>query len=155
MNFGFTEEQNLLRDQVARFMRETCTMERVRAIAATDTGFDETLWQQMADLGWLGLITPEAFGGLGLKWVDLTVVLEETARGLSPLPIASQMLSTAAIVRLASDEQKAQWLPMLARGDRSTIGLYDEPNWIHADAVTLQAERRCRTRPQPSIFCSP
>jgi hypothetical protein len=46
VNFGFTEEQNLLRDQVARLMRETCTMERVRAIAATKTGFDGDLRQQ-------------------------------------------------------------------------------------------------------------
>ncbi len=43
MNFGFTEEQNLLRDQVARFMRETCTLPKVREIAASDNGFDADL----------------------------------------------------------------------------------------------------------------
>lgn len=141
MNFGFTEEQNLLRDQVARFMRETCTMERVRSVAATEDGFDAKLWQQVADLGWLGLITPEVHGGIGLKWVDLTVVLEETGRGLSPLPIASQMMANAAILRLGSDAQKAEWLPMLAGGERCTIALYDEANWIHPDAVTLEGHR--------------
>lgn len=141
MNFGFTEEQNLLREQVARFMRETCTMERVRSVAGTEDGFDAKLWQQAADLGWLGLITPEAHGGIGLKWVDLTVVLEETGRGLSPLPIASQMMANAAILRLGSDAQQAEWLPMLAGGERCTIALYDEANWIHPDAVTLEGRR--------------
>lgn len=142
MNFGFTEEQNLLREQVARFMRESCPMERVRAIAARDDGFDAELWQQMAELGWLGLITPEGRGGIGLKWVDLVVVLEETGRGLSPLPLVSQMLSTAATLRLAPEALQAEWLPMLAGGSRCTIALFDEPNWIHPQAVTLPARRQ-------------
>lgn len=116
-------------------------MERVRSVAATDNGFDAELWQQVTDLGWIGLITPETHGGIGLKWVDLTVVLEETGRGLSPLPIASQMIATAATLRLGSDAQKAEWLPMLAGGDRCTIALYDEANWIHPDAVTLTGIR--------------
>lgn len=141
MNFGFTEEQNLLREQVARFMRETCTMERVRSMVGEQNGFDEALWKQAAELGWLGLITPESHGGIGLKWVDLTVVLEETGRGLSPLPIVSQMISTAAVLRLGTDAQKAEWLPMLAAGDRCTLSLFDEANWIHPDAVTLAGHR--------------
>lgn len=142
MNFGFTEEQNLLRDQVARFMRETCTMSKVRSIADSDDGFDESLWKQMAELGWLGLIIPESLGGIGLKWVDLTVVLEETARGLCPLPVTSQALSAAAILRTATDQQQAEWLPMIAAGERCSIALYDDANWIHPDAVTLAATRQ-------------
>jgi alkylation response protein AidB-like acyl-CoA dehydrogenase len=142
MNFGFTEEQNLLRDQVARFMRETCTMSKVRSIADSDGAFDEGLWKQMAELGWLGLIIPESLGGIGLKWVDLTVVLEETARGLCPLPITSQALSAAAILRTANEAQQAEWLPMIAAGDICSIALYDEANWIHPDAVTLSATRQ-------------
>jgi len=70
------------------------------------------------------------------------VVLEETARGLSPLPLTSQLLSSAAVLRLASDAQKAEWLPMMAGGDRCTIALYDQANWIHPDAVTLTGTRQ-------------
>ena len=94
MNFGFTEEQSLLRDQVERFIKEACPMPKVREIAASESRFDSTLWQQVADLGWLGLTIPEAHGGLGLKWIDLTVVLEAAAEGLCPLPIASDRKST-------------------------------------------------------------
>ena len=111
MNFGFTEEQNLLKDQVQRFMKEACPMNRVREISSSDSAFDQALWQQAAELGWLGLTIPENFGGLGLKWIDLIVVLEAAAEGLSPLPIASQALASTAILACASQEQKASWLP--------------------------------------------
>ncbi len=138
MNFGFTEEQNLLREQVQRFMQEACTMTRVRALMKTASGFDEALWKQAGELGWLGLIVPETAGGPGLKWVDLTVVLEETARGLSPLPIASHALATAAVLHCGSAEQQHAWLPAMASGEVvATLALYDEPNWISPEAITL------------------
>jgi len=138
MNFGFTEEQSLLREQVRRFMSDACDMNRVRELMKTESGFDAALWQQIGDLGWLGLTVPEDLGGLGLKWVDLTVVLEETARGLSPLPIASQALAAAAILRCGSDAHRSNWLPHMASGASiCTIALYDEPNWISPDAIRL------------------
>ena len=140
MNFGFTEEQNLLKDQVQRFMKEACPMTRVREISASENAFDKTLWQQAADLGWLGLTIPESYGGLGLKWIDLVVVLEAAAEGLSPLPIASHALATSAIVACASEEQKARWLPAMASGEAVvTLGLYDEANWIDPAAITARA----------------
>lgn len=141
MNFGFSEEQNLLRDQVRRFMQEACAMPRVRDIMGRDDGFDPELWKQVGELGWVGLTVPESHGGLGLKWVDLIVVLEETGRGLSPLPLVSQALSSAAILRCGSEANKADWLPHMASGQAiCTLALYDEPNWIAADAITLTGE---------------
>lgn len=140
MNFGFTEEQSLLRDQVERFIKEACPMPKVREIAASESRFDSELWQQIADLGWLGLTIPEAHGGLGLKWIDLTVVLEAAAEGLCPLPIASQALASAAVLTCGNDKQKTEWLPAMAAGSAiCTIGLYDEANWIDAKAVTAEA----------------
>jgi alkylation response protein AidB-like acyl-CoA dehydrogenase len=141
MNFGFTEEQELLRDQVRRFMQEACPISKVRSIMASETGAAPELWAQMADLGWLGLIIPEAHGGLGLKWVDLTVVLEETGRGLSPLPLVSQTLAATALIRCGNDAQQKAWLPKLAAGSATaTLALYDEANWISPEAITLAAE---------------
>ena len=142
MNFGFTEEQNLLREQVVRFMQEACPISKVREVAQSANGFDAALWQRAAELGWLGLTIPEQHGGIGLKWIDLTVVLEESARGLSPLPIVSQALAAAAILRCGTASQQAQWLPPMARGEAvCTLALYDDPNWIDPAAVTLTAKR--------------
>jgi len=135
MDFGFSEEQNLLREQVLRFMTDACPLSVVRA---QNGGLPRELWQQAADLGWLALIVPEAYGGVGLKWTDLTVVLEETGRGLSPLPIVSQALTATAIGRSASDDVKSEWLPRIAEGEAVFgVGLYDDPNWIDAEGIRL------------------
>ena len=136
MDFGFSEEQNLLREQVARFMTEACPLSVVRA---QNSGFPHELWQQVADLGWLALIVPETHGGLGLKWIDLAVVLEESGRGLSPLPILSQALAATAIGRSAGDDVKSEWLPKIATGDAVFgVGLYDDPTWIDPKGVGLE-----------------
>lgn len=150
MNFGFTEEQELLRDQVRRFMQDACPLTEVRKLMKSTAGTSPSLWRQAGELGWLGLIVPERFGGIGLKWVDLTVVLEETGRGLCPLPIISQTLAAAALLRCGSDAQKQKLLPALADGSRvGTLALYDEPNWVHPDSVklTLDGDRLKGTKP--------
>jgi acyl-CoA dehydrogenase len=142
MNFGFSEEQNLLREQVLRFMQDNCPMSQVRELVASDTPLDRGLWQQMADLGWLGMITPADYGGVGLNWVDVTVVLEETGRGLCPLPLASHLLATAAVIRCGNQSQRSRWLPAMAQGSAvCTLALCDDGNWIHPDAVTLSGQR--------------
>jgi len=152
MNFGFTEEQELLRDQVRRFMQNTLPMTRVREIMAGQSGAATDEWNQVADLGWLGLTIPEIYGGLGLKWVDLTVVLEETGRGLSPLPLVSQTLAATAIVHCGSESQKKAWLPKLAAGECiATLALYDEANWINPDAITLRADGGSLTGRKPFV----
>ncbi|MYJ75812.1 MAG: acyl-CoA dehydrogenase [Gammaproteobacteria bacterium] len=139
MDFGFSEEQNLLREQVLRFMTEACPLSVVR----TQNGaLPRELWRQAADLGWLALIVPEAYGGVGLKWIDLAVVLEETGRGLSPLPIVSQALAATAIGRSAGDGVKGEWLPRIAAGEAVFgVGLYDDPTWIDPQGIRLEGVR--------------
>ncbi len=140
MNFGFSEEQELLRDQVVRFITDECPIDVVRTFEP-DT--NRALWKKIAELGWVGLTVPERFGGSGLKWVDLTVVLEETGRGLCPLPLTSNALACAAILRSGSISQQKEWLPKIASGSVVFgFGLYDEPNWIDKDAITLDASDR-------------
>jgi alkylation response protein AidB-like acyl-CoA dehydrogenase len=119
-------------------MLSDCSMREVRMLAKSADGFSKALWTKMAELGWLGLVIPERFGGLGLKWVDLVVLLEETGRGLSPLPLVSHALAATAILRCGSDRQKEAWLPKLATGELvGTLGLYDDPTWISPEAITL------------------
>ena len=122
MNFGFTEEQDLLRAEVRKFLDQNAPLERTREIVeATDgPGFDRDLWARVAELGWVGLTIPEAHGGVGLDLETLIVVLEETGRSLLPSPLISTVLAAKAIERFGSAEQQARWLPGLADG--STIG---------------------------------
>lgn len=141
MNFGFTPEQNQLREQVRRFLDDNAPMPEVRKISATEAGFSRDLWKKMAELGWLGLIVAEANDGLGLNWVDVTVVLEETGRSLFPSPFISHTLSQSLMIDAANDEQKARWLPASVSGAKVlTFALLDEPDVYQASGVTLQAQ---------------
>jgi len=120
MNFGFTEEQDFLRESVRKLVEERCPMPEVRRLMTTPDAYSPELWSEMAALGWLGLLVPEEHGGAGLGWVDLVVLLEETGRGLLPSPLLSNALATTALLRAGSRDQRRRWLPGLADG--STIG---------------------------------
>ena len=127
MNFGFSDEQDLLRSEARKFLDETCPLEQVRAVGETAEGFSPGLWKQIAELGWTGIAIPEEFGGAGLAWVDLVILLQETGRTLFPSPLASTSLAAAAIEATGSDAQKQRWLPGLADGTRiGTLALLDD-----------------------------
>jgi alkylation response protein AidB-like acyl-CoA dehydrogenase len=129
MNFGFTDEQELLRNEVRKFLDESCPLERVRKISEDPNGpgFSRDLWQHIADLGWLGLMVPELHGGAGLGWVDFVVVLEETGRSLFPSPLVSNTLAAHAIRRFGSAKQQSRWLPRLVDGSAiGTLALAEE-----------------------------
>ena len=115
MNFDFSDEQNMLRDQAARFLGDRAAP---RAILDGKAAFDRDLWQGMAGLGWMGTAIPEAHGGLGLGHEELCVIAEELGRTLAPTPFASSVyLATEAILLAGSDAQKQTYLPKLARGE--------------------------------------
>ena len=139
MDFGFSEEQNLLREQVRRFMADELPSSTVRAFTrGEDAERRAALWKQAAELGWLALIVPERFGGVGLKWIDLAVVLEECGRALCPLPILSAARAAAAIARYGDEDQRRAWLPRIASGEAVFgVGLYDEANWIDPQGIRL------------------
>lgn len=138
MNFGFTQEQDLLRDQVRRFLDDNCAMPEVRKIMKQPSGLSADLWQQMADLGLLGLIIPAEFGGVGLFWEDLIVVLEETGRSLFPSPFISTTLAASTLVELGNDAQKKQWLPEIASGNKiASCAILDEHDSPQLENITL------------------
>ena len=88
MDFGFNEEQEMLRTSARDFLAKEAPMTFVRKMMEDDVGFTEYLWKRMADLGWMGLILPEQYGGAGLDFVDLVVVLEEMGRVVLPGPFS-------------------------------------------------------------------
>jgi acyl-CoA dehydrogenase len=118
MNFDFSDDQKLLRDQARRFLAENCTARAVRAVLESDAGYDRALWQSIAEMGWLGTAIPEAYGGLGLGALELCVIAEELGRVLAPVPFSSTVCLFAEALMLAgSEEQKRRYLPKLARGE--------------------------------------
>ncbi len=140
MNFGFTAEQNQLREQLRRFLDDRAPMLEVRKQAATEAGFSHELWRAAAALGWLGLVVPEEFDGMGLGWVDVLVVLEEQGRSLFPSPFISHTLAQLLLLDGGSEAQKRAHLPDWVSGKRIAVpALLDEPDVFSPEGVTFSA----------------
>jgi alkylation response protein AidB-like acyl-CoA dehydrogenase len=141
MNFGFTEEQELLRQEVRKFLDAHCDTGEVRKIGETPEGYSKELWKQIAELGWVGLTIPEAHGGAGLGWVDLVVLLEETGRSLFPSPLLANTIAARAIAEAGNDEQQGRWLPGLADGSTvATVAVVEASDRPTSEAVSLAGE---------------
>jgi len=143
MDFGFSEEQEMLRKSARDFLADESPMTYVRRMMEDDRGFTDAQWNKMAELGWMGLILPERYGGAGLDFVDMVVVLEEMGRAVLPGPFFSTaVLGGVALLEGGSDAQKQAYLPKLAAGElRATLAQL-EPNarW-DADGVELEARK--------------
>jgi alkylation response protein AidB-like acyl-CoA dehydrogenase len=142
VDFGFSQEQELLRQTARSFLEKECPSGFVRRMMDDPTGTTDEFWGKLAELGWLGLIYPEAHGGVGLGLVDLTVVLEEMGRAVMPSPFFSTVLLGGLTIRLAgSDAQQAAWLPRIAAGQaRATLALLEESARWNAAGVELAAK---------------
>jgi alkylation response protein AidB-like acyl-CoA dehydrogenase len=118
MNFEFSDDQIQLRNEARRFLEAKCSPKAVRAVLEGDQPYDRDLWKGLADMGFLGVVIPEAYGGLGAGYLELCVVAEELGRVLAPVPFSSSVfLATEFILEAGSEAQKAAWLPRLACGD--------------------------------------
>ena len=129
VNFEFSEDQNLLRDQASGFLADNCPPAAVRAILEGDAAYDTALWGKVAEMGWLATCIPEEFGGLGLSYLELCVIAEELGRVVAPIPFSSSVyLATEALLMAGSTEQKETWLPKLATGEAiGTFALAEGP----------------------------
>jgi alkylation response protein AidB-like acyl-CoA dehydrogenase len=141
MNFGFNEEQELLRSTARKFFENEFPSEAVRRLMDGPEGITPALWQKIAEQGWAGLTVPEAYDGMGLGLVDLVVLMEEMGRAVVPGPFFSTvLLGAGALLEAGSDAQKKEWLPAIASGQRRVTLAWMEPSATLGPAgVTLQA----------------
>jgi alkylation response protein AidB-like acyl-CoA dehydrogenase len=116
-DFGCTEEHALLRGEARRFLAERLPIAELRRQVDAGVRLDRGLWKEIAQLGWVGLVLPERFGGAGLGWLHLAILMEEMGRRLVPGPFLGSLLAGIAIERGASDAQRERWLPAIASGE--------------------------------------
>jgi alkylation response protein AidB-like acyl-CoA dehydrogenase len=129
MNFGFNDEQELLRSTARKFFENECGSDTVRRLMETPEGISPGLWTKIAEQGWLGLVFPEAYDGLGLGLVDLVVLMEEMGRAVVPGPYFSTvLLGGLAVLEAGSEAQKKEWLPKIAAGDKRVALAWMEPS---------------------------
>jgi alkylation response protein AidB-like acyl-CoA dehydrogenase len=127
MNFDFSEEQKQLRDEARKFLAEKCPPIAVRTVLDGKATYDRELWKGLADMGFLGVAIPEAYGGAGAGHLELCVIAEEMGRALAPVPFSSTVyLAAEALLIAGSEAQKQQWLPLIASGKAiGTLALFE------------------------------
>ena len=144
MPLVLTDEQAMLRDSVRSFLRENASVEHLRRLRDSNDshGFSTDVWRSFVELGFAGILLPESFGGLGLGYVEVGVVMEEMGRHLSATPfLSTAVLATTALVRGGSEAHKSQYLPGIARGTLIAALAVDETAKHGAQRINLRADR--------------
>jgi alkylation response protein AidB-like acyl-CoA dehydrogenase len=129
MNFDFSDDLKLLRDEARRFLSERNALAAARRALDGDGAYDKALWQEMAEMGWIGAAIPEEFGGAGLGHLGLCVLAEELGATLAPVPFSSTAyFASEALLLAGSPTQKQRYLPKIAAGEIiGTLALAEGP----------------------------
>ncbi len=140
-----TEDQELLAKTALDYVQANSPVSRVRELrdSGDPVGFSRTLWQEMAELGWIGILIPEDYGGVGMGLADFAVVIEALGRNLAPEPFLSTVLLSGQLLsRAGSQDQKQTWLPGIAAGEKILTVAYQEAHSRYdLNRVTTKAEQ--------------
>jgi acyl-CoA dehydrogenase len=118
MNFEFSDDQKLLKEQARGFLQSKSSSKDVRRILDGKEPFHPELWKGVAEMGWLGASIPEEYGGLGLGYLELCVIAEELGRAVAPIPFSSTVyLFAEAVLAAGTEEQKQKYLPKVSAGE--------------------------------------
>src|SRR6185369_10196815 len=149
MDFELTAEQKMLADQAASFAKKSSPVERFRKLRSTaerdvvEHGWESKVWREMAELGWLGLAYPEAVGGMGMRFFDLSLVIEKLGTTLTPEPIiASAVVAGSAVLKAGSAaQQKAILAPMIEGKTSLALAWTERAGRYDVRAVTTTAKK--------------
>ena len=143
MDLGLTETQQLLRNTAKEFLETECPSSYVREMEQDERGYTPEMWEKIAEQGWLGLPFPEEYGGAGLDFMDLAILLEEMGRYMLPGPFfATVVMGGLAILEGGSEDQKQEYLSRIAQGQITvTLALTEPSGRWDAEGVETAAER--------------
>lgn len=141
MDPRLSEEQEILQKAARDFLTEKCPKSLVREMEKDEKGYSPELWQEIAGLGWMGLVFPEKYGGGNMSFLDLTVLLEEMGRVLFPGPFFSTVvLGGLPILDLGTEAQKDKYLPEIINGKAIFAMALTEPSGKYkASAINTKA----------------
>ncbi|HVO26666.1 MAG TPA: acyl-CoA dehydrogenase family protein [Candidatus Margulisiibacteriota bacterium] len=143
MDFGLSEEQELLQQSARDFLARECPTTFVREMMRSDDGFSRALHEKMAGMGWTGLIIPEKFGGLGMQMLDLATLAEELGRVVAPGPFfSSSVLAAMSLVHSSANALKKEWLPRIATGEAiGALAFLEESDRLDAAGITARCTK--------------
>ena len=141
MDFVLSKEQEMVRESARDFLVDKCPKTYLRQMETDEQGYSPALWKEMAQLGWQGLVLPELYGGLGMEFLDLAILLEEMGRVCLPGPFFSTVvLGAITILENGNDKQKAAYLPGIAFGKTIfTMALNEADGSYAAGAIAATA----------------
>jgi alkylation response protein AidB-like acyl-CoA dehydrogenase len=140
-----TEEQTLLKDAARGFFGEKMPIPNLRGLrdGKDPTGFDRDLWAEMADMGWAGVLVPEAYGGVDFGYKGLGQILEESGRTLAASPLVSTVLVCAPLILAAGNEaQKQEILGAVGSGERILALALDETPRHAPTRIATSAQKK-------------
>lgn len=142
MDLGLNETQQMLRTSAREFLEAECPTSYVRDMELDERGYTPQFWNRLAALGWLGLVFPEEYGGSGLGFVELAILLEEMGRVLMPGPYFSSVVMAGMVIAdSGSEEQKREYLSGIASGRLiMTLALTEPSGRWDAEGVQVTAE---------------
>jgi alkylation response protein AidB-like acyl-CoA dehydrogenase len=141
MKLNLTEEQEMIKKTACDFLADKCPKTFVKQMEESETGYSRELWQEMAELGWMGLAFPEKYGGGDMNFLDLAVLLEEMGRACLSGPFFSTVvLGGLPILDLGNEEQKQEYLSKLIRGEKIFTLALTEPGYQDYDASSVTVE---------------
>src|SRR5262245_25329867 len=142
MNFALSDDQKSLVELARKILSEKATHERSKQIEASPEGIDRELWKALADANLLGACMPEEYGGSGLSFFELCLVLEEVGRAVAPVPyFATVLLGALPLAEFGSAEQKKAWLPGVVAGETLLTAALEEPDGDDPLRPSTRAER--------------
>ena len=135
---NLSEEQVMLRDMAQSWTRNESPVNAWRKVrdANEAAGYDAAVYANMAEMGWTGVIIPEAHGGSDFGWMSLGLVVQEISRTLTASPLSSSAIAASAIILGGSEAQKAKWLPGIASGEVVATLAVDEGPRHNPSAIT-------------------
>src|SRR4030042_5444460 len=141
MNLSFTEEQEILRKCARDFLTSKLPKKVVKEIEASESGYSPDIWKEMTELGWMGLPFPEKYGGTGMTFLDLAVLLEEMGKAAMPGPYFSTVvLGGFPVLDVGTETQKQEYLPRIAQGKAIfTLALTEADGSYDAASIKAKA----------------
>ena len=138
------EEQQSLKDIASEFLQSNAPVTHFREIRDTqnELGYDESLWMEMVNLGWSGILIPEEYGGFDFGMVGMGSILEEAGKTLTPSPLFSTGVLGASLLTLGgNDSQKQTYLPQIVDGTLTTALALEESNRHAPYSIDTQAKK--------------
>ena len=141
MDYEFTKDQNMIRQAAKDFLEKECSKEKVRHLRDDEKAYDPEMWKKMLDLGWMGIVLPEEYGGIGGEFLDLLVIMEEMGKNILPSPFFPTVaLCSMPILKYGNAEQKSENLTSIAtEGQIWTLAINEFDADYQASDIKLAA----------------